>query len=233
MGCNCLEKKNEDKDLVVTEEKNELDNLIKNSLNEEEFENVIVTEQQNQKPGIEEDGYEEEIEYSQKFNDRVLELINQIRRDPKSYSQTILDNIKNITVENIKKVFKKKVKVRLKVGEQAFKDVAKKLGEMQPMGELTLAPEIMIPLPETELEMNDKALLKNKVNKIREKHNINVYFQNLIKNPDVAVLLLIVDDTKNAPGKRRDALLNPEFTKIGIGNKFLGIKFVSYFSFSK
>ena len=101
------------------------------------------------------------------------------------------------------------------------------------MNELVMKPEIIIPLPESTEEMNDNNLLRNKVIKIRENHNINVYFKNMIKNPEIAVLLLIVDDSVNSPGKKRNAILNPEFRKIGIDSTFLGNIFISHFSFSK
>ncbi len=55
----------------------------------------------------------------------------------------------------------------------------------------------------------------------------------MIKNPEIAVLLLIVDDSINNPGAKRNAILNPNFRKIGINSKFIGSTFVSYFSFSK
>ena len=44
---------------------------------------------------------------------------------------------------------------------------------------------------------------------------------------------MIVDDTKNNSGFKRNYLLNPEFKFIGIDSKFIEKKFVAYFSFSK
>ena len=90
------------------------------------------------------------------------------------------------------------------------------------MNSLVLKPQIVIPLTENEDEMNDNIMLRNKVNRIREDHNINVYFKNMIKNPEIAVLLLIVDDSSTNPGKKRNAILNPEFKKIGINSRFIG-----------
>ena len=118
-------------------------------------------------------------------------------------------------------------------GEDAFKVAANILKNTSPMDELILKPQIVIPLPETEDEIHDNKMLRNKVERIRENHNINVYFKNMIKNPEVAVLLLIVDDSANNPGKKRNAILNPEYKKIGLDSKFLGSVFISHFSFSK
>ena len=68
---------------------------------------------------------------------------------------------------------------------------------------------------------------------IREKNNVDVYFKDLIKLPEVSALLMVVDDSERNPGKKRNALLNEEFKYIGISNKFFEGKFLAYFTFSK
>jgi len=236
-GCNCLEKK--------PEEDNEINNLenehkehsepeILNPFNPEEYENVILEEKKDQEEDITDlESLAQENEQYDQFSIRALDLINSIRKDPASYSSKIIDNLQYIIVENDKKIFKKKVKVLLSRGEDAFREASNELSRLAPMDELIMKPEIMIPLPETEDQVNNNLLLKNNVSIIRQTHNINVYFKNLIKNPEIAVLLLIVDDCANNPGKKRKAILNPEFRKVGINSKFLGSKFISHFSFSK
>ena len=138
-----------------------------------------------------------------RFNFRVLELINKIRKNPPSYANTVLDNIKNITVEGNKTVFRKKVKVLLNKGESEFKNAADILKKTNPMNELVSKKEIEIPLPLSYEEIHDNLLLINQVNIIRQNFNVNVYFKNLIKNPEIAVLMLIVDDSVDNPGMRR------------------------------
>ena len=44
---------------------------------------------------------------------------------------------------------------------------------------------------------------------------------------------MIVDDSEKNPGKKRQAVLNPEFKYIGISSKFIGKTFIAYFAFSK
>ena len=68
---------------------------------------------------------------------------------------------------------------------------------------------------------------------MREKNNIDVFFKDLIKIPEVSALLMIVDDSEKNPGKKRQAVLNKEFKYIGISSKFLGKHFIAYFAFSK
>lgn len=242
MGCNCLNKKTEDDNEINNiddEQEKKSEPEIQNNLDLNEYDNVLLTEknkkneQEEEITNLESNIQNENEQQSNKFNTKTLDLINQIRKDPPSYSQKILDNIQYITNENGKKIFKKKVKVLLNRGEDAFKVAANILKNTSPMDELVLKPQIVIPLPETEDEIHDNKMLRNKVERIRENHNINVYFKNMIKNPEVAVLLLIVDDSANNPGKKRNAILNPEYKKIGLDSKFLGSVFISHFSFSK
>ena len=241
-GCNCLEKKPEEENELNNGEKDVQSHSEPEILNPfipDEYENIILTEKKEAEEDItnldsfQNENNEKESNTNNKFNAATLDIINQVRKDPKTYSTKILDNIKYIIQESDKKVFKRKVKVLLNRGEEAFLEAAKALENMNPMEELIIKPEIIIPLPVSDSEINNTLLLKNKVVKIRENHNINVYFKNMIKNPEIAVLLLIVDDSMNNPGKKRNAILNPEFKKIGIDSKFIGNIFISYFSFSK
>ena len=241
-GCNCLEKRTEEDNEIKNTDSKNLNNSepeIYNTFNQNEYENVLLNEKNNQDDKEEENTnlgsniINENEQQSNKFNNTTLELINEVRKNPQNYSKKILDNMKYILEENGKKIFKRKVKVLLNRGEEAFKEAASILEKTTPMNELVMKPQIVIPLPENEDEMNDNIMLRNKVNRIREDHNINVYFKNMIKNPEIAVLLLIVDDSSTNPGKKRNAILNPEFKKIGIDSRFIGSLFISHFSFSK
>jgi hypothetical protein len=104
---------------------------------------------------------------------------------------------------------------------------------MQPLPPLEFKEDICVPLPETEEEINDHAYLKKQINIIQENNNIDIFFKDLIKLPEVSTLLMIVDDSEKNPGKKRNALLNKEFKYIGISNKFIDGKFLAYFTFSK
>ena len=177
------------------------------------------------------------------FNKRVFEIINKIRMNPIAYSQFIVENIKNISIENCEEtnektgmkevkqviIFKKKVKVKLFKGEDEFIEAAKLLTKMSPMEPLQFNEDIIIPIPDSFEVMNDIDFIKNKI----IKSNINIFFKSNIKNPEIAVLLMIVDDNESSEKKKRNAILNKEFKYIGIDSKFINNKFVSYFTFSK
>lgn len=68
---------------------------------------------------------------------------------------------------------------------------------------------------------------------MRETTNIDVFFKDLIKIPEVSALLMIVDDSQKNPGRKRNAVLNKDFKYIGINSKFIGKTFIAYFTFSK
>ena len=192
---------------------------------------------------------ETESEYLTKneYNKRVFDLINKIRTNPPEYSKVILDNIKNIIYEtHLMKneetgededkrlcIFKKKVKVTLNKGEQSFQEAAKILEETSSMEKFKFKDNIVLPLPKNEEEILNHKFINNKANEIMKKTKINFYFQEYIKNPEVAVLMMIVDDNKNMNGTKRNNILNPELKFIGIDSTFIGKNFIAYFSFSK
>ena len=169
----------------------------------------------------------------------MLEIINKIRSDPKSYSDIIEDSIKNIIEiegddENTPKyIYKKKVKVALARGEPAFTEAAEELKNLNPLPPLELKNEICVALPQKEEEIKDSSYLREQVKILRENTNVDVFFKDLIKIPEVSALLMIVDDSTKSPGKKRQAVLNPNYKYIGISSKFIGKTFVAYFTFSK
>ena len=158
-----------------------------------------------------------------------------------------MDNIKNISIENHKElnkyngmeelkqiiVFKKKVKVQLFKGKDSFLEAAKILENTPSMKNLIFNKSIIIPTPNSEEEIKNSKLKTNEINEFMKKEKINSYFKEYVKNPEVAVLLMIVDDTEFSKGKKRMSILNKEFRYIGIDSKFIGKNFIAHFSFSK
>lgn len=184
----------------------------------------------------------EKIDKNKKYADypqKMLELINKIRANPSSYADIIIESINNIIVNSNfdetkpKIIYKNKVKVALFKGELAFHEAAEILKNMNSLPPLEFKEEICVPMPETEEELKDNNYLKNQINIIRENNNVDVFFKDLIKLPEVSALLMIVDDSEKNPGKKRNALLNEEFKYIGINSKFIDGKFLAYFTFSK
>ena len=209
--------------------------------NEENNENYEEEHQEQEQKQNNNDKINEEknAKYSE-YPEKMLLLINKIREDPVSYADIIEDSIQNIIEEQDKDdetktriIYKRKVKVALNRGELAFKEAAEELRNMNSMPPLELKNDICIPLPEDEDEIKDSSYLREQVRILRENTNIDVFFKDLIKVPEVSALLMIVDDSGKNPGKKRQAVLNKDFKYIGISSKFIGKTFIAYFAFSK
>ena len=174
------------------------------------------------------------------YPEKIVEYINSIREDPVGYADIIEDSIKYIVEEedkndpsNVRLIFKKKVKVALNRGESAFLEAAEYLRILTPLPPLEFVKDKCIPLPDSEDELKDPSFLREQVKQIREKTEVDVFFKDLIKIPEVSGLLMIVDDTNKNAGKKRMALLNKDLKYVGVTSKFVGKTFIAYFAFSK
>ena len=223
MGCKCgnpsLDENTEMKPEIVAVNKNTNDNDKSEDL---------IKEEENMK------------KYSD-YPEKIVNIINTIRQNPKVYADVIEDSIKNIILEDNNKdpakpklIYKEKVKVALTRGEQAFREAAQELRNMSPIPPLEFKEEMCIPLPDNEKDFKDSNYLRNKDKEILAKNvRINVFFKEMVKIPQVSVLLMVVDDNGKNSGKKRRAILNENFKYIGITYRFIGKTFISYFSFSK
>lgn len=181
------------------------------------------------------------------YNTRVIDLINEIRTNPPRYANIILENMQYISKEikikaneetgqhdEIEEIyFLKKVKVRLSNGKSAFLETAEQLKYMKPMEELLFKDEIKLIMPKSEEEMNDNSFVKKQLIEKRKNNNINAFFKDGIKNPEVGVLLMIIGDYNNTQNKKRNAILNREYKYIAVNSRFLGDLFIAYYTFSK
>ena len=259
MGGQCANKEEENRSEIIKEQNGEDEAEDNNNINSISKEGIFGLENQNQEENFDRTPTEKQDndnENEQQENDlnnfslknnkyadypqKMLDLINKIREDPVSYADIIEDCIQNITEEQDRNdesktriIYKKKVKVALNRGEIAFRDAAEELRNMEPLPPLELKNDICVPLPDEEAEIKDSSYLREQVKIIREKTNIDVFFKDLIKIPEVSALLMIVDDSEKNPGKKRQAVLNKDFKYIGISSKFIGKSFIAYFAFSK
>ena len=236
---------------LLIDKNNKLD-IFKSSISDSLYNSNLNYNLQNNSPNenqstpintdIKEEHYSEQNKnlYYENYPQKMFELINNIRGNPSSYAKEIENSIENIWEEKSKNdngknkiVYKQRVKVALNRGEIAFKEAAKELREISPLEPLTFKNEICIPLPEIEEDIKNANYLKEKVKLIRQNNNINVFYKDLIKDPDVSALLMVVDDSIKNPGKKRQAVLDNNFKYIGISSGFVGKSFIAYFSFSK
>ena len=215
--------------IINTESKKKLKSKKKSNVNEREPSNLIEETKKIFK-------FNESIKLNE-YSHRILELINAIRDRPQSYIEIIKENTENIEAsgKNSEKIiFKKKVKVFLNKGYEAFSDAMEYLKNVKSMEPLILNEDINIDLPENIDEFKNPNFIKEKANElIKNGKKIDFYFRDLIKYPDVSVLMMIVDDNEKSNGNKRKILLNPKVKFIGINYKFVGKYFIAHFSFQK
>ena len=178
------------------------------------------------------------------YNSRIINLINELRLNPTKFSEIIEENIQYIykevrnelnketgeMEEKVEYIFQKKVKVRLYEGENSFIRAANYLKSINPMNELIYKEEIKLDLPDNIEDIKNNNIIKEK---IKSKSNINAFFKDNVRNPEIGLLLMIIGDYKNSKNKKRNAILNPEYNYIAVNSKFIGDFFVAYFTFSK
>ena len=250
MGCQCNKKAEEEElnkesppNLKEEADNNQVDNganlTHQDQLNTNKNFNTNPQNEQEDEDYLEKLNEEKNVKYAE-YPDKMLELINKIRENPVAYADVIEDSIKYIIEVPDKEdetknrlVFKKKVKVALNRGESAFHEAAEILRKMEPMAPLEFNGNICIPLPQDEEELRDPNYLKEQVKAVKENYNIDLFFKDLVKLPEVSALLMVVDDSVKNSGRKRQAILNKDFKYIGINSHFVGKTFLAYFAFSK
>ena len=163
----------------------------------------------------------------------VLELINKIRKDPKSFVKDVENAIQLISTYKNKLVYNGNIRVYLNKGKNMFLEAINTLNETNSMDNLILNEDISIDLPSEKEFNNDIYFFKNKILRERKKKQIERYYREAIKDPYTGVLMMIVDDTYKNQGEKRKTILDPNLNKVGIKCKLYGSKFLAYLTFGK
>ena len=164
------------------------------------------------------------------YSKYIFERINKIRTDPKSFIESIEEAKANITKDRFGRlVFNGKIKIVLANGESAFSDAIKYLKKIEPMEPLKYLSFLTVLPPQNEKEIKDKQDLNKKVREmINGGIGIKSYWRDVIKDPEISFLLMIVDDNGVKSGMRRKDLLNPRMKFIGISSVEIKRNFVCY-----
>lgn len=169
------------------------------------------------------------------YRQEAFDLINKIRQNPKDFISDIEKAKELIQTKDDKLIYGGKVKVALKEGEDAFNEAIDYLGQAKELPPLELDDDITIPVPETEEDIkNSKKLGELVEEKKGNGTQIDSFFKDSVKDFYSSVLLLIVDDAgKGKKKKKRDAIFNKKYKKIGISSRKVGKTFGAYFTFAK
>ena len=167
------------------------------------------------------------------YKERALFLINQVRKDPSSFSDIIQSSIKNIKEDENNLFYEENnLKVKLFKGESAFLEAEEQLRMMEGLPPLEFKEEICISLPSNKEQAQNKEFIVEKAKEVNAKWKLDAYFIEKIKDPDISILLMIVDDNGKNSGKKRASVFNPRYKYIGINFTYVDNFFIAYYSFS-
>ena len=171
---------------------------------------------------------------SDNYSKFLFEQINKIRADPQSYIGIIEDAKNNIIKDkNGRIIYNGKIKIALTNGDNSFNNAINFLKSIKPMGKLEFNPYLTVELPKSENEIKYKNDLRLKVeNMINNGISIKSYWRDVIKDPEISFLMMIVDDNGDKSGMRRKDLLDPNMKYIGINSIDINGTFVCYLTLS-
>ena len=169
-----------------------------------------------------------------KYSKYLFEQINQIRAAPQSFIQSIQDAKKYIKpLKDGGYSYDGRIKVALSEGVPAFDEAIGFLKSQKPMEKLKFSRKLIPPTPKDINEMKDLNVLKTKIeNMINNGINIKSYWRDMVKDPKISLLLMIIDDTGARKGTRRNDILNPNLKYIGISSVVINGEFACYITLS-
>ena len=180
-----------------------------------------------------------EEEYNAQPNDEYSKIIfgyiNKLRRNPKYIANMIDENKKYIMMGDSNKIFfrKNNIKFSLNKGVPIFDETINELNNLEPMKKLILNKNIIVDLPDNEDDINNLEYLNNQVGILQNNGNhISSYWKEKIKDPEIAFLMMIVDDNYVQKGLKRKDLINPDNIYIGISSIEINGKFACYITLS-
>jgi hypothetical protein len=165
---------------------------------------------------------EEEYNYEpdDNYSKVIFNYINKLRKNPKKIANIIEENKKFIIIDENNKIYFKKnsIKYKLEKGYQTFDETIKILNNLEPMKQLIYNKNITIKIPDNEDEINNNCdYLKNQIEELQNKGNhISSYWCEIIKDPEISFLMMVVDDNHIKSGLKRNDLINPDIKYIGI-----------------
>lgn len=213
------------------------DNFLLNSTNTE-----IHPSMENYEDSILRNRKKIKIITSKLYSEEVLKFINIARNKPLSFCKNIDSCISLITTNYEGQLVlgnEKTNKIALKEGISKFNECKRFMIQLDPIDELVLDKELEIEISNnSDLWLNNEYIKskiaekqKNLINS-NSKYNIfGFHFDYGMNDPFLSSVLQLVDDN-NCEDRRRYNILNSSFKSVGITNKSIGNKFVSYFLFA-
>ena len=167
---------------------------------------------------------------SDNFSKALFSQINKIRSNPQSYINFIENSKKNImTDKKGRLIYNGTIKIALTRGEKAFDEAIDFLKKSKSMEQLVFNPYLTVEMPKTANGIKYKNDLRYKVEKMINKGIIiKSFWRDVIRDPEISFLMMMVDDTGEMSGMRRKDLLDPNMKYIGINAVEINGSFVCY-----
>lgn len=193
-----------------------------------------------------------------RFDLEIIDLINNFRENPKAFYDKLLGMIPNVKkLSNDKLVYHKKGQPRIvmNTGEEAIRNIADFVLELNKMEKLEVRKEISIPVPTNPDQWTTaySQLVEEKTQELKSKYkttysSLSFHFDLSISDPETSLLLQLVDDN-SFKGLRRSHICNPEMKYIAVTYASINLansdvsggdlkkpkdkKFCAYFTFAK
>ena len=160
----------------------------------------------------------------------MYEHINSIRTKPQSFIKYLRSEINNIACDKKGNLFYDgNLKVALCKGKIVFEEAISVLEKTKPMKPLIFRKELCVPIPIKEKDFESGDYLRKKIKRIIDKGvSVRAFWRDIIKDPEINFLLMIVDDNFIRRGAKRKDILNPNMKYIGINSGSMGDYFVCY-----
>ena len=170
------------------------------------------------------------------YSQIIFGQINKLRKNPKAIAEIIEDNKKFIIVDENNKIYFKKnsIKYKLEKGYQIFDETINILNNLEPMNHLIFNKNITIKIPENNEDfINNSDYLKNQIEELQNNGNhVSSYWSEKIKDPEIAFLMMVIDDNYIEPGLKRKDLINQDIKYIGIISYKEDNNFICYITLS-
>ena len=243
----------EEQEYIFSQSQNKNNNNVNESLNQSQVPSMMNYDQSFAKKNkiIKPYGF------SSKYNTEILKLFNIARNKPLSFCKHIDYCIGLITTNAEGQLVlgtEKTNKIGLKDGISKFNESKRFLLHIDSCEELKYDSELEIEISEnSDLWLNNE-YIKNKIidkqsellnfsstmgsemtTKTKDKKSdysiFGFHFDFGMSDPTISSVLQVVDDN-NCENRRRYNIMNSEYKAVGVTNKIIGNKFVSYFFFA-
>lgn len=160
----------------------------------------------------------------------IYDHINSIRAKPQSFIKYLRSAINNIVCDKKGNLFYDgNLKVALCKGKIVFEETISFLEKIKPMKPLIFRKELCVPIPIKEKDFESGDYLRKEIKTIIDKGvSVRAFWRDIIKDPEMNFLLMIVDDNFIRRGAKRKDILNSNMKYIGINSGTKGDYFVCY-----